>query len=202
MKASQFGVIVLVLSGLITFTANAADIEAGKSKTAVCAGCHGADGNSVSPTWPSLAGQHATYIYKQLKDFKEGRRSDATMTGMVAMLNDEDMRNVAAYYETLSPKPVAFNAELIAAGENIYRGGITETSVAACMSCHSPNGTGNGPAGWPSLKSQHADYLVAQMQNFKQGTRGNDAGSMMRNVVARMSDAEMKSVAAYIAGIQ
>jgi len=202
MNASQIGVIVLVLSGLVTFTANAADIEAGKSKTAVCAGCHGADGNSVSPTWPSLAGQHASYIYKQLKDFKEGRRNDATMTGMVAMLNDEDMRNVAAYYESLSSKPVAFNAELIAAGESIYRGGITDISVAACMSCHSPNGTGNGPAGWPSLKSQHAEYLVAQMQNFKQGTRSNDAGSMMRNVVVRMSDAEMKSVAAYIAGIQ
>jgi cytochrome c553 len=202
MKASQFGVIVLVLSGLITFTANAADIEAGKGKTAVCAGCHGADGNSPSPTWPSLAGQHATYIYKQLKDFKEGRRSDATMTGMVAMLNDEDMRNVAAYYESQNPKAVAFDAELIASGESIYRGGITETGVAACMGCHSPSATGNGPAGWPSLKGQHAEYLVAQMQNFKQGKRGNDTGSMMRNVVVRMSDAEMKSVAAYIAGIK
>jgi cytochrome c553 len=202
MKASQIGVIVLVLSGLITFTANAADIEAGKGKTAVCAGCHGADGNSVSPIWPSLAGQHATYIYKQLKDFKEGRRNDATMIGMVAMLSDEDMRNVAAYYESQNAKPVAFDAELIASGEGIYRGGITETSVAACMGCHAPGGTGNGPAGWPSLKGQHAEYLVAQMQNFKQGTRSNDAGGMMRNVVVRMSDMEMKSVAAYIAGIQ
>ncbi|MCP4333367.1 MAG: cytochrome c4 [Gammaproteobacteria bacterium] len=202
MKASHIGVIVLVLSGLSIFSANAADLQAGKSKTAVCAGCHGPDGNSVSPTWPSLAGQHATYIYKQLKDFKEGRRIDPTMSGMVAMLNDEDMRNVAAYYESLSSKPVAFDAELIAAGESIYRDGITETSVAACVSCHSPSGMGNGPAGWPSLKGQHANYLVAQMQKFKQGTRSNDAGSMMRNVVVRMSDAEMKSVAAYIAGIQ
>jgi cytochrome c553 len=202
MKASQIGAIVLVLSGLITFTANAADIEAGKGKTAVCAGCHGADGNSLSPTWPSLAGQHATYIYKQLKDFKEGRRSNPTMIGMAAMLSDEDMRNVAAYYESQNAKPVAFDAELIAAGEGIYRGGITEPSVAACMACHAPDGTGNGPAGWPSLKSQHAEYLVAQMQNFKQGTRSNDAGGMMRNVVVRMSDMEMKSVAAYIAGMQ
>jgi cytochrome c553 len=202
MKASQIGVFVLALSGLVTFAANAADIEAGKSKTAVCAGCHGADGNSPSPTWPSLAGQHASYIYKQLVDFKEGRRTDATMTGMVAMLSDEDMRNVAAYYESLSPKPVAFDAELIASGESIYRGGITETRVAACMGCHSPSGSGNGPAGWPSLKGQHADYLVAQLQNFKQGKRSNDTGGMMRNVVVRMSDAEMKSVAAYIAGIR
>ncbi len=202
MKASQIGAIVLALSGLITFTANAADIEAGKAKTAVCAGCHGADGNSISPTWPSLAGQHASYIYKQLTDFKEGRRSDATMTGMVAMLNDEDMRNVAAYYESQSSKPVAFDDKLIASGESIYRGGITDIQVAACMGCHSPGGTGNGPAGWPSLKGQHAEYLVTQMQNFKQGKRSNDVGSMMRNVVVRMSEAEMKAVAAYIAGIQ
>jgi len=202
MKASQIGAIVLALSGLITFTANAADIEAGKAKTAVCAGCHGADGNSPSPTWPSLAGQHASYIYKQLVDFKEGRRTNATMTGMVAMLNDEDMRNVAAYYESQNAKSVAFDGALIESGESIYRGGITETKVAACMGCHSPNGTGNGPAGWPSLKGQHAEYLVVQLQNFKQGKRSNDAGSMMRNVVVRMSETEMKSVAAYIAGIQ
>jgi cytochrome c553 len=202
MKAIQIGAIVLALSGLASFTANAADIEAGKSKTAVCAGCHGADGNSANPAWPSLAGQHATYIYKQLKDFKEGRRNNASMTGMVAMLNDEDMKNIAAYYETLTPRSVAFDADLIASGESIYRGGIAETNTAACMGCHSPSGTGNGPAGWPSLKSQHADYLVAQLQSFKQGTRSNDAGSMMRNVAVRMSEAEMKSVAAYIAGIQ
>lgn len=202
MKASQIGAIVLALSGLMTFTADAGDIEAGKAKSAVCAACHGADGNSTNVAWPSLAGQHASYIYKQLKDFKEGRRVNASMTGMVALLNDQDMKNLAAYYESQKPKPVAFDAELIEVGENIYRGGITETSVAACMGCHAPEGTGNGPAGWPSLKSQHPDYIVAQLQAFKQGTRANDAGKMMRNVSARMSDMEMKSVAAYIAGIQ
>ncbi|MCP4386985.1 MAG: cytochrome c, partial [Gammaproteobacteria bacterium] len=146
MKAIHIGAIVLVLSGLMSFTANAGDIEAGKAKSAVCAACHGADGNSSNAAWPSLAGQHASYIYKQLTDFKEGRRNDATMIGMVALLNDEDMKNVAAYYESQQPKSVAFDGELIPAGENIYRGGITETSVAACMGCHAPNGKGNGPA--------------------------------------------------------
>jgi cytochrome c553 len=202
MKASQIGAIVLVLSGLIPFTANAGDIEAGKTKSAVCAACHGANGNSSNPAWPSLAGQNAAYTYKQLVDFKEGRRQDATMTGMVALLNDEDMKNVAAFYESQQPKSAAFDAELIAAGENIYRGGITETSVAACMGCHAPGGTGNGPAGWPSLKGQHPDYIVKQLKAFKQGIRANDTGKMMRNVSARMSEMEMKSVAAYIAGIQ
>jgi cytochrome c553 len=202
MKASLVGAMILALSGLVSFTANAADIEAGKLKSAVCAACHGADGNSSNAAWPSLAGQHASYIYKQLKDFKEGRRNDATMVGMVALLNDEDMKNVAAYFESQQAKAVAFDADMVAAGENIYRGGITETRVAACMSCHSPGGTGNGPAGWPSLKGQHPEYLVVQLQNFKQGIRANDSGNMMRNVVVRMSDMEMKSVAAYIAGIE
>ena len=202
MKASLLGAIILALSGLVPFTANAADIEAGKAKSAVCAACHGADGNSANAAWPSLAGQHATYIYKQLQDFKEGRRNDATMVGMVALLNDEDMKNVAAYFESQQPKAVAFDADMIEMGESIYRGGITETGVAACMGCHSPSGKGNGPAGWPSLKGQHPEYLVLQLQNFKQGLRANDSGEMMRNVVARMSDKEMKSVAAYIAGIE
>jgi cytochrome c553 len=202
MKASQIGVIVLALSGLISFAANAADAEAGKAKSAVCAACHGADGNSSNPMWPSLAGQHASYTYKQLSDFKAGRRINASMSGMVAGLSDDDMKNLAAYYETQNPGPVAFDVELIVKGESIYRGGITETGGAACMGCHSPSGKGNGPAGWPSLKGQYPEYIVTQLQAFKQGTRANDAGKMMRNLVGRMSEMEMKAVAAYVAGIQ
>ncbi len=202
MKASHLGAIVLVLSGLSSFAVAAADIEAGKTKSAVCAACHGADGNSSSPAWPSLAGQHASYLYKQLKDFKEGRRNNPTMTGMVAALNDADMQNLAAYYESQQPKANAFDGELIEKGENIYRGGITDASVAACMGCHSPTARGNGPAAWPSLAGQHPEYIVAQLQAFKQGLRANDPGSMMRNVSARMSETEMQSVAAYIAGIR
>jgi len=202
MKASQIGVIVLALSGLISFAANAADAEAGKAKSAICAACHGADGNSSNPMWPSLAGQHASYTYKQLTDFKAGRRVNASMSGMVAGLSDDDMKNLAAYYETQSHKPVAFDGELIEKGESIYRGGITETGVAACMGCHSPSGKGNGPAGWPSLKGQHPEYIVTQLQAFKQGARANDSGKMMRNLVGRMSEMEMKAVAAYVAGIQ
>jgi len=202
MKASHIGAIVLVVSGLVSFTANAADAEAGKTKSAVCAACHGVDGNSSNPAWPSLAGQHASYIYKQLMDFKQGRRINAQMTGMVAPLNEDDMKDLAAYYESLSPKPVSYDAALIEKGENIYRGGIIDAGVAACIGCHSPSGAGNGPAGWPSLKSQHPEYIVAQLQAFKQGLRANDNGRMMRNLVTRMSDEEMQAVAAYIAGIQ
>ena len=202
MKASQIAALILVFSGLVSVNANAADVEAGKAKSAVCAACHGADGNSTNAAWPSLAGQHASYTYKQLKDFKAGRRNNASMTGMVALLNDDDMKNLAAFYESQQPKGVAFDGEMIEKGESIYRGGITETHVAACMGCHAPSGTGNGPAGWPSLKGQHPEYVVTQLQNFKQGLRANDTGKMMRNIVIRMSDSEMQAVAAYIAGIR
>ena len=201
MKASHIGAIVLVLSGL-SFAASAADIEAGKAKSAICAACHGADGNSSNPIWPSLAGQHASYLYKQLTDFKAGRRNNPTMTGMVATLTDDDMKNLAAYFESQKLKPIAFDEKLIEAGENIFRGGITAANIAACMGCHSPTGDGNGPAAWPALAGQHPEYVVAQLQAFRQGARANDPNSMMRGVAARMSDTEMQSVAAYIAGIQ
>jgi cytochrome c553 len=201
MKASQFGVFVLVLSGLVAFSANAADAEAGKAKSAVCAACHGADGNSANPIWPSLAGQHASYLYKQLMDFKEGRRVNASMTGMVAPLSEEDMRDLAAFYEGQAPKAVAVDDKLLELGETIYRGGITETSVPACMGCHSPSGEGNGPAAWPALKGQHPEYIVLQLQGFQLEHRANDTGRMMRNVAARMSEMEMKAVAAYAAAL-
>ena len=201
MKASQIGVFVLALSGLVAFSANAADAEAGKAKSAVCAACHGADGNSTNPIWPSLAGQHASYLYKQLMDFKEGRRVNASMTGMVAPLNEEDMRDLAAYFEGQPRKTVAVDDELLELGEKIYRGGITETQVPACMGCHSPTGEGNRPAGWPALKGQHPEYIVLQLQGFQLEHRANDTGRMMRNVAARMSEQEMKAVAAYAAAL-
>jgi cytochrome c553 len=202
MKASYSGAMFVALICVMSVTANAGDIEAGKSKSAVCAACHGQDGNSTNGTWPSLAGQHASYIVKQLREFKDGTRADATMMGMAGLLNEQDMENVAAYYESQKVKSVAIDGDLIAKGESIYRGGITETSVAACMSCHAPSGKGNGPAGWPSLKGQQPQYIAAQLNKFKDGTRSNDPNEMMRNVAKRMSDLEITSVAAYIAGIQ
>ena len=204
MKLAQFsGALILGVSALIAFKpVMAADIEAGKAKTAVCAGCHGADGNSAAAIWPKLAGQHASYTAKQLHDFKSAKRTDPTMQGMSAALSDTDIENIAAYYASQTISKSAFNDALLEQGENIYRGGITETSVASCMSCHSPKGLGNGPAAYPSLKGQHADYISAQLAKFKNGSRLNDAGKMMQNIVKRMSKAEMDAVSAYIAGIK
>lgn len=203
MNTRYIKAVLLGLTGLMAInTAQAADIEAGKAKTGLCLGCHGADGNSINVIWPRLAGQHASYIVKQLRDFKAGKRTDPTMQGMVATLTDDDIVNIAAFYETQKPAAAKFDESLLGSGENIYRGGITETAVAACMGCHSPSGDGNGPAKYPALKSQHPEYIAAQLQKFKDGTRANDAGKMMRSVANRMSEAEMKAVSAYIAGMK
>lgn len=203
MKPSHIKAVLLGLCSLMAVSiTHAADIEAGKAKTQLCAGCHGADGNSANPIWPKLAGQHASYIAKQLRDFKAAKRTDPTMQGMAATVQDADIENIAAYFESQSPTAANFNKDLLEKGQNIYRGGITSISVPACMSCHSPSGEGNGPAVFPALKSQHPEYIVAQLQKFKSDARANDAGKMMRNVANRMSDEEMQAVAAYIAAMK
>jgi len=202
MKSHHIGAILIGLSSLMSFALIAADSEAGKTKSAVCAGCHGADGNSLNPVWPILAGQHASYLVKQMKNFKAAERLDPVMQSMVAALSEEDMQDIAAYFSSQKAKPVTFDDTLVELGENIYRSGITEISVAACMACHSPGANGNEPAVYPSLKGQHTDYQVVQLKKFRDGTRTNDPASIMRSVAARMSDREMMAVAAYISAIQ
>jgi len=183
-------------------TMAAGDAAAGKAKTATCAGCHGMDGNSVNPDWPNLAGQHANYIAKQLGDFKAGKdRNNATMTGMVAALNEQDMANLGAYYASLPRKQGAADESLVEAGQKLYRGGNPATGVAACIGCHSPTGAGNPAANFPALSGQHAKYVETQLKAFKNGERKNDAGKMMRSIAGKMSDKEIKAVAAYMQGL-
>jgi cytochrome c553 len=203
MKARHFKAAMLGLTGLMAVTSiQAADVAAGQAKAALCAGCHGADVNSINVIWPRLAGQHASYLEKQLHDFKSGKRKDATMTAMVASLNEDDIKNIASYFSSQKPAAPKFDASVVEKGQDIYRGGITDISVAACMGCHSPNGEGNGPAVFPRLKGQHPEYVAAQLQKFKDGTRTNDNAKMMQSLVKRMSSEEMKAVAAYVAAMK
>jgi cytochrome c553 len=179
----------------------AGDVEAGKTKSAMCAACHGADGNSAAPNFPKLAGQHADYVAKQLSEFKSGQRKDATMNGMAAALSEQDMADLGAFYA--SQKGTVGNAaeDKVALGETIYRAGNAASGVAACAACHGPTGSGNPMAKFPSLNGQHADYTIVQLKNFRAGARANDAGSMMRGVAKKMSDPEIEAVAQYIQGL-
>lgn len=167
----------------------------------VCTACHGADGNSPLAMNPSLAGQHAGYLLKQLKEFKSGARSNPVMMGMVANLSDDDMRNLAAYYSSQKARPMASkDKDLAAQGAKLYRGGSLEKGVAACAGCHSPNGAGI-PVQYPRLAGQHPDYVLAQLKAFRAEERANDPNKMMRAVSAKLSDKDMAALAEYISGL-
>lgn len=180
----------------------AGDAAAGKAKSASCVACHGTDGNSMNPEWPTLAGQHPGYIAKQLRNFKAGERSNALMSPMAAPLSEQDMEDLAAYYASQTAKPGEADPALFEQGRALYRGGNMSTGVAACVACHGPSGAGNPAANFPSLRGQHASYTLNQLKAFQRGERANDAGKMMQNIAAKMTEAEMKAVASYIQGMQ
>ncbi|MCA1979374.1 MAG: cytochrome c4 [Thiobacillus sp.] len=168
----------------------------------VCAGCHAVDGNSAVAANPKLAGLNAEYINKQLNNFKSGERKNAVMGGIVATLTPQDMLNLAAYFSMQQPKPgTSKDQELALVGQKIYRGGVQGAGVPACASCHGPQGKGI-PTQFPRLAGQHADYIYAQLNDFRLGTRANDAAKMMRTIAAKMTDADMKAVASYIQGLR
>ena len=168
----------------------------------LCAACHAVDGNSAAAANPKLAGLNAEYIYKQLADYKSGARKNAIMSGMVANLSPQDMLNLAAYFSAQQPKPgTSKDMELALRGQKIYRGGVQGAGVPACASCHGPQGKGI-PAQFPRLAGQHSDYIYTQLNDFRVGTRANDAAKMMRSIAAKMTDADMKAVSAYIQGLR
>ena len=174
--------------------------------TQVCAACHGADGNSVAPANPNLAGQVADYITLQLMHFKAGIRVNPTMQAMAAPLSDDDMRALGVYFSQQSPKGLgAHDPKLVRAGERVWRGGDTATDVPACAGCHSPTGVGI-PKNYPRLAGQYGDYVYAQLKAFKSGARGADAkdanGHVMATIAGNMSDEQMKAVADYAMGLR
>ncbi|HTH10921.1 c-type cytochrome [Acidovorax sp.] len=170
------------------------------SYTAVCAACHGADGNSAIAANPKLSQQHPEYLVKQLQEFKSGKRNNPVMKGFASMLSDDDMKNIA-YWVASKPAKTGFakDKDLVALGERIYRGGVADRNIAACAGCHSPNGAGV-PAQYPRLSGQHADYTVAQLNTFRDGSRANSV--QMTQVAAKLNDKEIKAVADYIAGLR
>ncbi|MEM7430797.1 MAG: c-type cytochrome [Pseudomonadota bacterium] len=195
-------------------------IEAGKAKSMTCGACHGMEGNSLSPQWPNLAGQNAGYIVEQLQAFKDGTRSELTMNPMAMMLSEEDMRNVAVYYESLPAAatavrvPADMNLEdgekekltltsSVALGKALYIGGDEERKIPACMSCHGPTGRGNPAANYPSLHGQHASYSAKQLRDYASGARTSDGKSrQMRDIAERLTNVEIEVIASYIQGLK
>lgn len=193
----------VALAALFNTVAHAADDPAKAQPIAsqVCAACHGVDGSSPLPMNPSLAGQHEAYLLKQLIEYKSGKRNNPIMMGMVANLSEDDMRNLAAYYASRTPRPMAArDKELVEQGRKLYRAGDASNATAACAGCHSPNGAGI-PAMYPRLAGQHADYVATQLKAFRAGERANDPNQMMRASASKLSDKDIAALAEYISGL-
>ena len=197
----------LILAGLMMLmagTAIAGDAAVGKSKSAACGGCHGFDGNSPISMYPKLAGQNEAYIVNQLKAFKANTtRQNPIMMGMAAGVSDADAADIGAYYQAQSVKDAAtFDESVIAAGRELYKGGNIQAGIPACQGCHGPTGAGTAGIGYPQVGGQYADYTLAQLQAFKNGSRSNDDKELMRSIVAKMSEKDMIAVANYIASLK
>ncbi len=216
--------LTLVVTGALPIvhaqgTVEAGNSAAGKEKSGHCAGCHGEDGNSLMPSFPKLAQQHASYLSKQLYAFKDGSRKSEVMAPMAMALNDSDIADIAAYYSkqnisanpepTLPPddssdEPVDENKAkqamqvLLTAGSNLYRNGNLTSEVSACIACHGPYGEGNKPASFPALRSQQPDYLIKALTDFKTGERSKNPENMMNMIAKKMTDEEIKAVAYHI----
>ena len=182
------------------------DAAAGEKLTTVCQACHGATGMGTAPNYPSIAGQNARYLFKQLQMIQTNARSAPLMAGQLNNMTKQNLQDLAAYYASQTPglgQAQGDDAQ-IAKAQSLYRGGSLNKGIAACTACHSPNGAGNAPAGFPRIAGQSADYTIAQLTAYREGLRATDEefGGMMRDVAANLNDGEIAALADYLQGLR
>jgi cbb3-type cytochrome c oxidase subunit III len=176
--------------------------EAGQARSMVCAACHGVDGNSFNPEWPSLAGQNENYLVKSLQSFKDGSRQNVLMNAQAAALSEQDMQDLAAWYSSQKLAGKTADPALVSSGERLFRGGNKESGIPACSACHGPGGQGNSAAGWPAIAGQHATYSTNQLLAYRSKQRVTDGDTqMMRTVAGRLTDEEIQAVVSYAQGL-
>lgn len=190
-------ILAAALSGAVWAEGSA---NAGQQKAEMCEGCHGKAGNSETPIFPKLAGQHTGYLSKQLRDFREQKRVDPSMNAIAEGLSDKDIDDLVVYYASQKAHPEA--AAAVPAGQRLYLQGNAATGVPACTGCHGPSGAGNGPARYPALAGQHAAYVAKALGDFKTQERANDANAAMRAIAAKLGAEEINTLADYIAGLR
>ncbi|MFC0117711.1 c-type cytochrome [Pseudoalteromonas xiamenensis] len=195
----------LSANNAVAFDGNA---EAGKAKSATCAACHGPDGNAPVAMYPKIAGQHADYIYKQLKDLKLGMtsggkegRMDPVMSGMAMPLSDQDMKDLAAYFSSQNMSAGSTPEEIVEIGKKLYKAGDAERGIPACSACHGPRGNGTSLAKFPKISFQHPDYIKSQLLKFREGTRANDMNGMMRDIAKKLTDKDIEVLSKYLGGL-
>ena len=180
------------------------DAAAGQAKSAICAACHGADGNSIVPQWPKLAGQHPEYLVRQLTLIQSGARPVPEMTGIVAGLSEQDFADLAAWFASQQMSGGVAEESQVFEGQLIWRAGNAASGVPACMACHGPAGEGNPLAGYPKLSGQHAMYTANMLKRFHAGENWGekDANShVMNGVAAALSEDEIAALASFIEGL-
>jgi cytochrome c553 len=204
--------VLAVCAAPLTMAKGAAD--AGAAKSATCAACHGATGNSANPVWPSLAGQNAAYLIGQLKQFKANARinSNGVMPGLAAPLSDQDIQDLAAFFSVQTSTGLEADPSYWQAGQKIYRGGDGSRAIPACTACHGPSGRGNPEAGYPVLRAQHSEYVVKELTDYAGGKRytSNDKGAtsggpnaaIMATIAQRLSPEDMRNLASYVQGLR
>jgi cytochrome c553 len=221
MKVASIGSVVLaaLLAGSQALTQEAAptlaaeggSAENGATKAAVCGACHGPNGNSVNPEWPSLAGQSAVYTAEQLRLFKEQVRNSPVMQPVVSPLTDQDFKDLAVYYAAQTPQGLEADPSYWKAGERLYKRGDQARNIPACVACHGPIGRGNLAAGYPALRAQHSVYTVKQLNDYAKGTRYpgataekpvNPNASIMATIAKRLTAEEIRDVSSYIQGMR
>lgn len=201
--------LALILSVLASCSVWAqGSIEAGKAKSLTCAACHGADGNSQMDMYPKLAGQHAKYLEKQLQDLKLGMTSggkqgryDPVMSGMAMPLTDQDIADLSAYYASLPISENSTPEDVVAKGKVLYTAGDAERGLTACIACHGARGNGTELSGFPKISGQHATYIKAQLEKFRDDSRNNDMNAMMRDIAKKMTDNDIEVLSKYVGGL-
>jgi cytochrome c553 len=200
--------VAIVLAAVCTTasaqTAGEGDAAAGQGKSAVCAACHGADGNSTVPQWPSLAGQHPAYLERQMNLIQSNARPVPEMTAIVAGLSEADFLDLAAYFSSQNRSNGVADEALVESGRRLFQAGNAETGVPACMACHGPVGEGNPLSGYPVLAGQQPVYTASLLTRFRAGEHWGDEDApslVMVGVAARLTDREIEAVASYISGL-
>jgi cytochrome c553 len=201
---NRFWVFAAVISCVCASNAavSAGNAQNGAAKSAVCQACHGANGNSANPQWPSLAGLGSDYIVEQLQNFKDGKRANPIMLGMAAGLSTQDMQDVGAYFDSQVNIGLEADPTYRLAGEKLYRGGDKARGIPACMACHGPTGAGNEPAKFPSLHGQHAVYLTEQLNAYATGTRPPGPGGIMPAIAKRLTADDIRDLSSYLEGLR
>lgn len=193
---------LLLTLGISGLAHAAGDAVAGQGKIAMCSACHNADGNSMIPNFPKLAGQGERYLLKQMNDIKSGLRPVVEMTGMLDAMTEQDLADISAWYSSQKGTVGAADPAVVKQGEQLFQGGKIADGLPACTGCHSPNGAGIDLAVYPKLNGQHEAYLAKQLTDFREGNRSNDGDAMiMRSIAAKLSNKDIKALSSYIHGL-